>query len=326
MSDQPEDEATSSEETPAKADEARKSSKGERLLEGCCSCFFRVCFLVAVVAPFVGGLGAVVWQHLDLRRYQQPVPARVVSSSVISLESTDSEGTTTTYLPQISYEYVVGGREYSSSRVFAWEEGGRARWAHRFVDQYRAGQSTTAYCDPVNPSDAILTRRLCQVPYFFVIFPMPLLAIGIWVIQWEGMLTGTGAARLAAGLWHGSGILVWGHYFLFAPPPWEWLPLILATAYEWLGVMPLGLSLPQSGFAGRMRSTLFVVPIISVVGAVLGTFGVLLLRIITWLFMKDPIGEYCWVGYGAAAGAVVFGIIVVIVWPMGQSNDAKEAT
>jgi len=136
-----------------------------------------------------------------------------------------------------------------------------------------------------------------------------------------------------AGLWHGTGVVVWGQFFLFEPRPWGWLPLIVATVYEWLGMILLGFSLPNQGFGGRMRTTLVIAPIFSLIGGVLGLsagFPGMVVGWITPLFMKDPVGGIHWAGYGAAAGAVVFAVIALVAGPLGKiawagpSEDAEE--
>jgi hypothetical protein len=95
----------------------------------------------------------------------------------------------------------------------------------------------------------------------------------------------------------------------------------------------LGLSLPNKGLAGRVRTTLVVAPTFSGVGAALGMFAGLLGMAVEWitpLFMKNPMGSIHWAGYGAAAGALVFAAIALVGGALGkiswsgQNQDADE--
>ena len=83
----------------------------------------------------------------------------------------DDEGVT--WSPAIRFRYRVGEHTYTSDKVFLVDEwSGLRGWAQSISDRYRPEQSTTAYYNPADPTDAILTRRYSFVPYFFILLPM----------------------------------------------------------------------------------------------------------------------------------------------------------
>ncbi len=77
-------------------------------------------------------------------------------------------------------------------------------WAEGVVDDYREGETVTAYYDPSTPSDAYLVQRRDLTKFAFVVLPLVLLATGVlflWRASWadddgetSGPTTGEGAS------------------------------------------------------------------------------------------------------------------------------------
>src|SRR5690242_10487385 len=110
-----------------------------------------------------------LWQDRANRVFV-PVDAQIVSAEVKR-----HSGKHTTYSPEITYRYSVGGRMYTSSQVFTVSQSSARSWAVDIVNRYGgetkgnlpefAERKATAYADPEDPSDAILVRGYSFVPY-----------------------------------------------------------------------------------------------------------------------------------------------------------------
>ncbi len=119
---------------------------------------------------------------------------RIRNSSIE--EHSDGEGTD--YTPEIVYEYKVNGREYVGKRLFF----GLANFSDRYsaveaVEQHPAGSAVQVFYDAGNPSDSGLIPGLAGASLYCSIFVMPftVIAIGFWVIMYQGAVV----ARRAAG-------------------------------------------------------------------------------------------------------------------------------
>jgi hypothetical protein len=116
--------------------------------------------VVVVGLAFAGIAGYLVTEQNAAIEASEPIDATVVSSEVVVEVDTDSDGTTRSYYPAITYEYTVDGRTYRSDNVVPGP--GRTTkgqgWARDVVADNPAGADVTAYYDPATPARAYLVE------------------------------------------------------------------------------------------------------------------------------------------------------------------------
>jgi hypothetical protein len=120
-----------------------------------------------ITAPFV--LIGVIGLYLSARKLQrslqrsefEPVQAEVLHSELRSQTETDSGARTTTYFPDIEYEYTVDGETYTSDSVYPGRLGGTSdRSANQsIVDDHSAGDRIEAYYHPEDPARSFLVDK-----------------------------------------------------------------------------------------------------------------------------------------------------------------------
>ena len=86
----------------------------------------------------------------------------VTRSEIERRESSDEDGTSYSYTPNIEYEYQVGGQNYSSKQVaFGGFSGtGSQKPAEKVVYKYPLNDSVSVYYNPANPHEAVLEQKL----------------------------------------------------------------------------------------------------------------------------------------------------------------------
>jgi hypothetical protein len=106
----------------------------------------------------------------QVKRYVswQPVRARIVSMDIAS--SSGDNGTV--YRPVISYAYQRGSETVIATGTTIMNISSSYSWADKIRQRYRAGDSVTAYINPVSPSEGYLTRELSWFPLVFVVGPL----------------------------------------------------------------------------------------------------------------------------------------------------------
>ena len=116
------------------------------------------------------------------------VTGTVVSSKTEQHTSTETSGSTkreVTYdVAIITYEYNVGGKNYSSNKVAF---GGQKRGsAYMLVKQYPREKSVPVYYDPDNPEDAVLEPGMKEGSYFLPIFGVIIILFG-FLFAWKSL-------------------------------------------------------------------------------------------------------------------------------------------
>ncbi len=154
-------------------------------------------FIGLIVSLF--GFFLVMSQTRQLTRYV-PVEAVILTARVE--ERTDE---TSTYLPEIKFEYVVGGRTYLGRRVFPLTTSNSFRYlAEGWVKKFPPGRHVKAYYDPRKPAESFLVRKVGLLPYAMLLIGAGILLGGL----------GMGAnSRLSLGVGRRSGVgvgTVWG--------------------------------------------------------------------------------------------------------------------
>jgi hypothetical protein len=133
--------------------------------------------LVVVGVVFVVGvLWALVWETVPLLTWK-PVAAVVLRSDVNPIKVRDGS---VSYLPTITYRYVVGGQTYTSSTVSMLTAARDERSARSVISRYGLGDTVTAYVDLAHPSRAFVERHWSMAPLFLLLLPgIPLLGLSL---------------------------------------------------------------------------------------------------------------------------------------------------
>lgn len=115
----------------------------------------------ALIAVFGGGVAGYGFaSSFDARDMQKwPCVTGTVSTSRVEeyYDPSGDDGNRTKYRPNISYDFLVGDREYRGYRVDAAPKG--AGWrshAESMVERYPVGKQVTVHYDPANPRECIL--------------------------------------------------------------------------------------------------------------------------------------------------------------------------
>jgi hypothetical protein len=125
--------------------------------------------LFGLVAVGVGGLfvynAAQTFQATERRQEYEPIEARILESEVetdVSPSAEDPSENMTRYLPNIEYEYTVGGETHVNDNVYP---GPTTSGSHteeetqELVDRYPAGETVEAFYDPDDPAASFLENE-----------------------------------------------------------------------------------------------------------------------------------------------------------------------
>ncbi len=214
---------------------------------------------------FFGVGGYMVWnQHHKITTYR-PVAAEVLSKDIEVHRSRNSDGrTSTSYKPIVEYRYQVDGTTHECDVVTPLDESATQGWARETINRYQVGQQTEAYYNPDDPDEAFLIKQYSFFPYIFLLSPMVFLSIGIgagvgvgiwrkkgdpWPVagDWFELQPTTrirdrrSGVLMVATLWYVVGVLVCGHYFRAAEPPYGLFALIPTIVYALLGLVPVAM-------------------------------------------------------------------------------------
>ena len=136
-------------------------------------------FWCGITGVFVGFACHSILKHLEAQKRFVAVEGEVIASKV----KTDTGDDSTTYKPLVKYRYVVAGREYTSMR-YSYDSfsSSDSSWAYRVVKEHPPGAKVTVYCDPEEPSDAVLQRDVPSMSYFLLLFVQPFVMVGLGLI------------------------------------------------------------------------------------------------------------------------------------------------
>ena len=104
--------------------------------------------------------------------------ATVIDSDVEEIDG----GEDATYRARIRYRYLVAGRELSGDRFrFGFSTGSRS-YAKQLVQAYPAGRRTTAYYNPADPAESLLSPGLSAEDFFglLCLTPFNVVFVGSW--------------------------------------------------------------------------------------------------------------------------------------------------
>jgi len=229
-------------------------------------------FLFLFAAMFIGlplffmgaGISMLIKQETKINTYIK-TEAHVESSAVDQHYNRSSKRSRWVYKPLVRYDYDENGQHYQSSQTLMEARSSSDQsWAQRIADKFHPGDVCPAYYNPYCPQDAYLVREHNFFPYFFIIFPMLHLTVGLIVLLlalgffgasqaklsplpggWSSVYPDYSLAnrRLAAvlfsGLWLGVGMVVLGHYFFVSENPLNAWATITTAIYVPIGLVGL---------------------------------------------------------------------------------------
>lgn len=130
-------------------------------------------------------------EQWDARHWVE-TPCQIVSSEVKVNRGSDS----TTYSPEIHFQYTFEGREYEAKGYRLVGGSSSGGWARRVVDRFPEGEETVCFVNPQDPSRAVLDPSWGW-DILLVLIPLPFLVVGVgglfWVIARKAKPFGQGA-------------------------------------------------------------------------------------------------------------------------------------
>ena len=122
---------------------------------------FGIGLLFIAIGAVIGGWAVHQRRRAAASRTWPEVPARIVSSYMVTEEDRDSDGDEVTwYVPKVRYVYDVGGATYEADRIhFGSARRARERDAMAVVESYPAGRTVNVRVDPANPNTATIETK-----------------------------------------------------------------------------------------------------------------------------------------------------------------------
>lgn len=136
-----------------------------------CALFSLPFFLAGAIAIYFLGLSPAL--KVFRASSWEPIPCVVTSSKV----ATGSGGDT--YSVEIHYSYTIDGKQYPGTRYgfFGGSSSGFDSKA-RVVEQYPAGSTATCYVNPLDPTEAVISRGV-TTDMLWGLFGVPFLLVGL---------------------------------------------------------------------------------------------------------------------------------------------------
>jgi hypothetical protein len=137
-----------------------------------------------IVIILIGGvvlfmLGRDILRGLSSRNWPT-AEGRITFSSMDVRQSSDEDGTSTTYGAAVVYSYNVFGQEFQGARrTFTDVRTSSAKRTQRILERYPQGSSVTVYYHPEKPSLSVLEPGVGWFSYVGAIFVLGLLVVGI---------------------------------------------------------------------------------------------------------------------------------------------------
>lgn len=136
--------------------------------------------------------GYLVYEQEQALRSYESTEATVIGTGVDrDVDREVNEPDSVTYQPIVEYRYRVDGETYTAENVYPGGTSSRSDrdWAEGVVDDYRQGETVTAYYNPGNPGEAYLVKQRDLAKFAFVLLPLGFIAIGllvVWRAGWAG--------------------------------------------------------------------------------------------------------------------------------------------
>jgi len=119
--------------------------------------FFIFGFVLLLIGAILLTLGLVAARRAKAAQSWPVIPGVVLSSTVVELESTDSEGrSSVSYEPRVEYQYNVMGQTYTAKRIAYGATTFDDQKASEIAARYPVGAQVYVHYNPVKVSDATL--------------------------------------------------------------------------------------------------------------------------------------------------------------------------
>ncbi len=138
-----------------------------------------------IASPFLLFAFYMLWIGISARARAEKakkwpsVKGRVLVSQVKQEHKQTANGYRAYFVPELLYEYTVGGQTYQGKRIdFQVAQGTSEIWAKGIVQRFAVGQEISVYYNPKNPSEAVLEHVTVsmRVSLFIFIFVIALLS------------------------------------------------------------------------------------------------------------------------------------------------------
>jgi Protein of unknown function (DUF3592). len=133
--------------------------------------------------------GYLVYEQEQALRSYESTEATVLGTEVDrDVDRETGEPDSVTYTPIVEYRYRVDGQTYTARNVYPGGTSARSDrgWAQGVVDDYRQGETVTAYYDPADTSEAYLIKQRDLTKFAFVVLPLGFLGMGLLLVWRAG--------------------------------------------------------------------------------------------------------------------------------------------
>lgn len=138
---------------------------------GCGAAIFFLVFLLMGLL-FTFWMAQDIWQKAATRSWVQ-TPCMITRSEV-----GEDRAASEPYVPQVAYQYQMGGREYQATRVARADlSSSDYADAARVVAHYHAGTPAVCFVNPENPAEAVL-QHAQLADMLFILIPLVFVAVG----------------------------------------------------------------------------------------------------------------------------------------------------
>lgn len=210
--------------------------------------------------------------------YQQNALSHFQSTSAIVLKNEVKHSRSGGFTPDVLYTYTVNGNIYESSRVAPLRINGSTDWAESVSRRIQA-EASTAYYNPLDPSQAYLLPIGRFRPYGLILAAITLLTLSVFPVRAGGVLSRKPVAisggpfdwyELSPGgsypdramiwctatvLWFVLGIAVIAHYYTNTPPAHELIAAASTSLYALFGLALACRAISACAVAARLGTT-----------------------------------------------------------------------
>lgn len=141
---------------------------------------FGIIFTLAGIAGIAYGVSTVM-QASDMENW--PTAEAVITSSKVRVQTPDSGGSST-YIAEISYQYEVAGRIFTSDRITMAKYGTNdSSRAHKQVRKYSTGSKYTVSYNPDDASYAVLDTQWDKIYLLAFAAGISALLLGLFMLR-----------------------------------------------------------------------------------------------------------------------------------------------